>query len=50
VSMQDRCIVSAKHNIALEIVLDAPDGTLGDEAQVESRFSLFGDCANLDAR
>jgi hypothetical protein len=23
---------------------------LGDEAQVEGRFSLFGDSANLDAR
>jgi hypothetical protein len=23
---------------------------LGDEAQVEPRFSLFGDSANLDAR
>jgi hypothetical protein len=24
--------------------------TLGDEGQVEARFSLFGDSANLDAR
>jgi len=23
---------------------------LGDEAQIEARFSLFGDSANLDAR
>jgi hypothetical protein len=23
---------------------------LGDEAQVEARFGLFGDCVNLDAR
>ena len=23
---------------------------LGDEAQLEARFGLFGDCANLDAR
>jgi hypothetical protein len=23
---------------------------LGDEAQVEAYFGLFGDCANLDAR
>ena len=23
---------------------------LGEEAEVEARFSLFGDCANLDAR
>jgi hypothetical protein len=27
VSMQDRCIVCAKHTICLEIVLDAADGT-----------------------
>jgi hypothetical protein len=27
VSMQDRCMVCAKHLIGLEIVLDTPDGT-----------------------
>jgi hypothetical protein len=26
VSVQDRCLVCAKHTIVLEIVLDAPDG------------------------
>jgi hypothetical protein len=26
--VQDRCIVCVKHTIGLEIVLDAPDGTL----------------------
>jgi hypothetical protein len=26
-SVQDRCTVCAKHTIALEILLDAPDGT-----------------------
>jgi hypothetical protein len=31
-----------------EIVLDAPMVLLGDEAQVEARFHLFGDSANLD--
>ena len=25
---QDRCTVCAKHTIGLEIILDAPDGTL----------------------
>jgi hypothetical protein len=25
-------------------------GLLGDEAQVEARFSMFGDSATLDAR
>jgi hypothetical protein len=27
VSVQDRCMVCGKYTIALEIVLDAPDGT-----------------------
>jgi hypothetical protein len=27
VSVRDRCIVSAKHNIVSEIVLDVPDST-----------------------
>jgi hypothetical protein len=26
-SVQDRCMVCARHTIGLEIVLDAPDGT-----------------------
>jgi hypothetical protein len=47
---QDRCIVCAKYTIGSKIVLEAPDGTLGDEAQVEAGFSPFGDSANLDAR
>ena len=50
VSVQDRCTVCTKRTIGSEIVLDAPDGTLGDEAQVEARFGLFRDSANLDAR
>jgi hypothetical protein len=27
VSMQNRCMVCAKHTIGLEIILDAPNGT-----------------------
>jgi hypothetical protein len=50
VSVQDRCTVCAKPTIGSEIVLDAPDGHLGDEAQVEAGFSLFEDSTNLDAR
>jgi hypothetical protein len=50
ISMQDKCTVGAKHNIASEIVLDAPDGTPRLEAQEEAQFSPFGDSANLDAR
>jgi hypothetical protein len=50
VSVQDTCTICAKHNIASEIVLDAPDGTPWDVARLEARFSPFGDSANLDAR
>ena len=50
VSMQDWCMVCARRTICSEIVLDAPDGTPGDKAQVEARFGPFGESANLDAR
>jgi hypothetical protein len=50
VLVQDRCIVYAKRTIGLVIVLDAPKVLLGDEAQVEARYGLFGDSANLFAR
>jgi len=50
VSVQDWCTVCAKHAIGSEIILDAPNGAPGDEAQVEDRFGMFGDSANLDAR
>jgi hypothetical protein len=48
--VQDRCTVCIKRTIWSEIVLVAPDGTPGDEAQVEARYGPFGDSANLDAR
>ena len=35
---QDRCIVCVERIIGSKIVLDAPDRTLGDEAQVKARF------------
>ena len=50
VSVQDRCTVGAKCTIGSEIVSDAPDGTQGDKAQVEARFSPFGGSANIYAR
>ena len=50
VSVQDRCTVCAKRTIGLDIVFDAPMVLLGDEAQIEARFSPFGDSANLYAR
>ena len=48
--VQDRCTVCAKHTIGSKIILDAPMVLQGDETQVEGRFGLFGDSANLDAR
>jgi hypothetical protein len=48
--MQERCTVCAKHTIGSEIILDTPNGTPGDDAQVEARFGTFGDSANLDTR
>jgi hypothetical protein len=50
VSVQDRWIVCAKRSIGSVIILDAPDGRPRDEAQVEARFDLFGDSANLNSK
>ena len=50
VSVQDRCMVCVKHTIGLDNVFNAPMILLGDEAQVEARFSPCGDSGNLDAR
>jgi hypothetical protein len=41
-------MVCIKCTRGLEIILDAPDGTLGDEAQVEGHFGSFGDIVNID--
>ena len=42
---QDRCTVCVECTIGSEIVLDAPDGILGDVAHVESRFfSVWRQC------
>ena len=53
VSVQYRCTVCAKRTIDSEINWTQPTVPLGDEAQVEARFGLFGgpfgDSANLDA-
>ena len=43
VSVQDRCMVCAKHTIGPETILDAPMVLLGDEAQVQAHFGLFRD-------
>jgi hypothetical protein len=50
VSVQNNCMVCAKHTIGLEIVLGAPDVLLGDVAQVDARYGLIGHGAKLDAR
>ena len=50
VSVQDRRTVCAKPTIGLDIVFNALVVLLGDEAQVEARFSPCGESANLDAR
>ena len=47
---QDRCMVCVERTIGSEIVLDTPDGTTSNEAQVEAHFGPLGDSANLDAR
>ena len=49
-SVQDRCLICARRTVGSEIVLDATDGTTGDEGQVGARFGPFRDSANLDAR
>jgi hypothetical protein len=49
-SMLDRCKVCAIHTIGSKIVLDAPDGTLGDEAQMEACFGPFGNSVSFSAR
>ena len=50
VSDQDRCTVCDKRTIGLDIVFSTSLVLLGDEAQVEAPFSLFGDSGNLVAR
>ena len=50
VSVQDRCMIYAKHTIGSEIILDAPMVLLGDEAQVQARFGLLRDSDNVHAR
>ena len=50
VSVHDRCMVCAKHTMAQISFWTYQMILLGDEAQVEARFGLFGDSANLDAR
>jgi hypothetical protein len=48
--VQDRWTVCTKWTIDLEIILQAPDGIQGNEAEVEAWFSPFRDSSKLDAR
>ena len=50
VLVEDRCTRCAKRTRGSEIVLEALDGTRGDEAHVEARFGPFRHSTNLDAR
>ena len=50
VLVQHRCMVYTKRTIGSEIILDARMVLLGDEAQVQARFSLFRYSTSLDAR
>ena len=50
VLVQDRCTVCAERTIGSDIILDAPDGTLGDVGHVEPRFDPFGDSVSVGAR
>jgi hypothetical protein len=47
---QDMCMVCAEHTIGSKIILDAPDGNIGDVGHVESRFGPFGDSISVIAR
>ena len=50
VSVQDSCMVCAQCTIGSEILWKVLMELLVEEAQVEGRFNLFGDSANVDAR
>jgi hypothetical protein len=47
---QHRCTVWDERTIGPEIILGTPDGTPRWHGQMEARFSLFEDSANIDAR
>ena len=49
VSVQDCCTVCGKHTMAQKLFWMHQMVLLGDEAQVEARFGMFGDSAILDS-
>ena len=50
VSVQDRCMVCAKHTMAQKSFWTHHMVLLGDEAQVKAHSGPFGDSGNLDSR
>ena len=50
VLVQDRCKVYTQRTIGSDNVYDAPDVTPSWVAQVQTRFSLFGDSVSVSAR
>jgi hypothetical protein len=48
--IQDRSTTFVECSIGSEIILDAPDGILGDVGRVESCFSPLGDSVSMCAR
>jgi hypothetical protein len=47
---QDWCIIYTEQDIGSEIILDTPDGILGDVGHVKSHFSSFGDGVSVNTR
>ena len=47
---RDRCMVCVERTIGSEIILGAPDRTLGDMGHVGSHFFPFGDSVSIGAR
>jgi hypothetical protein len=50
VSVQDRCMVCAKHTIGTKIILTHTMALQGNVGQVEAHFGSFGDSVYLGAR
>ena len=44
------CMVCVERTVGSEIILDAPDGTLGGVDHLESRFFPFGDSVSVGER
>jgi hypothetical protein len=47
---QDWCIIYTEDTLGSEIILDTPDGILGDVGHVKSRLGPFGDSVSVSVR